>query len=400
MSKIAELDFTDKTLFEQWSAVKEDFWNDLKGHTLIALRHLLESAMEIQVQDLLGAERWEHQPSRPTYRNGYYHRSLLTSLGHLSSLKVPRVRSGNPCFNIIPRYAQRTKDLDKVVLEMFLAGTSTRRVEEVLEPLLGPKTISATTVSRISKVLDSHVRRFHGRLLPDTYEYLILDGVYLNAKSILHSKRRCVLVAYGIMANGLRELIDFELAGHGESQAAWERFLNKLYHRGLEGKNLKLVILDGNKGSWNALDIIYPELKRQRCWAHKLRNVANHLPRKIQEPCLLEAKAIYNAPSKEQALKIFKDWARSWRRQAPKAVHCLEQDLEHLLHFYDCPKPFWKKLRTTNAIERTFREVRRRTRPMSCFQNLDSLERILYAIFYRMNAIWRQKSLTKITQKI
>lgn len=399
MTKVQELDFTGNTLIDHWSTLKEDFWGDLKTQTLQALKKLLETTMELQVQDLIGARRWKHHLNRSTYRNGAYSRNLLTSLGYLTSLKIPRVREGNPC-TVIPRYQQRTNDIDKTVLEMFLAGTSTRRIEEVLEPLVGPKALSSSTVSRITKVLDSHVRRFHNRLLPDTYEYLLLDGIYLNTKSILHSKRRCVLAVYGIMANGLKELIDFELASHGESRAAWERFLNRLYHRGLTGNNLKLAILDGNKGSWNALNLVYPHVARQRCWAHKLRNVASNLPRKIQKECLAEAKAIYRASSKQEALKLFKNWARFWRRSAPGAVHCLELDIEHLLHFYDCPKPLWIKLRTTNIIERIFREVRRRTRPMSCLQNPQSLERILYAVFFRLNAKWRQKTLRQITQKV
>lgn len=283
MTIVAEVNLSENTLVERWSRVKEDFWGDLKAETVVAVKRLLESMMNIEVQDLIGAQRWQFHPGRPTYRNGSYRRTFLTSVGWIGDLKVPRVRSGNPCARILPRYARRAPDIDRAVLEMFLSGTSTRRVEEVLAPLVGPKPLSATTVSRITRVLDSHVRRFHQRPLPDTYEHLILDGIYLNAKSPLKKRRRCVLVVYGIMANGLRELVDFELAPSGESQAAWERFLNRLYHRGLEGQSLKLVVLDGNKGSWNALSLVYPHILRQRCWAHKLRNVANYLPKNIQD---------------------------------------------------------------------------------------------------------------------
>lgn len=397
MTKVAELDLSDNALEERWGRVKEDFWGDLKQETVLALKRVLESLMDVQVQDLVGARRWERHPKRSQHRNGFYTRTLLSSLGLITSLRVPRVRSGRIEWKVLPRYAQRAPDVDRTVLNMFLAGVSTRRVEEVLKPLVGPKALSATTVSRISRVLDQQVRRYHQRSLADTYEYLILDGIYLRAKSVMASRRRCVLVVYGIMANGRRELVDFELASHGESQAAWERFLNRLYHRGLQGKNLKLAVLDGNRGSWNALCLVYPHVPRQRCWAHKLRNVANHVPRRLQKACMVEAAAIYRASSRTDATKLYRAWARNWRSRVPDAVACLEASIEDLLPVFDCPKNLQVSLRTTNIIERIFREVRRRTRPMSCFQNTQSMERIIYAIFFRLNQIWGGRPL-KITQ--
>jgi transposase-like protein len=393
MNTVAELDFSDKAFEVRWSRVREDWWGDIKQQTLRGLKRLLESTMEIEVQDLVGAARDQRCVRRRTYRNGYYTRNLMTSVGYLTRLMVPRVRSGRVDFKTLVRYGQRSPDVDRAILEMFLSGTSTRRVKEVVEPLLGPQAISATAVSRLTKALDPEVRRFHIRPLPDTYEYLIFDGVYFRAKSPVRSRRRCVLVAYGIKANGLKELIDFELVAQGESQAAWERFLTMLKHRGLEGQHLKLITVDGNRGLWNALDMIWPQVKRQRCWAHKLRNVVSYLPKRFQEACMNEAGNIYAAEDREQAIRAFKHWARAWQRICPKAVECLEHDFEDMLAFFDCPKSYWVRIRTTNMIERVFREVRRRTRPMSCFQNVASMDRIIFAIFFRQNSIWRRKPL-------
>ena len=400
MNKVAEIAFTDKDLRERWSGVKENFWGDLKAETLIAVQNLLERSMEVQIQDLVGAGRWKHLSTRSTFRNGYYNRSLLTSLGLIPLLKVPRVRSGGVRFKILPRYMQRTKDVDQGVLEMFLAGVSTRRIKEVLNPLMGSGTVSAGTVSRISKTLDAQVARFHQRPLSDDYVYLILDGIYLKTKSPIHSRRRCVLVAYGIKADGIRELIGFKMVRQGESQVAWEGLLVSLKNRGLEGNHLKLVILDGNKGLWNAVDLVWLNVPRQRCWAHKLRNVANHVPKKHQPACLGQTKSIYAAESKQKALQAFKRWAKEWKELVPNAVDSLERDFEDMLPFFDCPKLMWKKLRTTNVIERAFREVRRRTRTISCFQNRESVERIIFAIFYRQNNAWREKPLKEITHNI
>lgn len=397
MNTIQEIKFDDKNIEERWSRVKEDFWGDLKAQTLRALKNLLESTMEIEVCDLIGAECWKQIRCRPTYRNGSYRRSLLSSMGWIFNLKVPRVRSGRVHFKILPRYLQRTPDVDHAVLEMFLSGVSTRRVQEALAPLMGSPTVSSMTVSRISKVLDKEVNTFHQRRLSDDYLYLILDGIYLKTKSPLHSKRRCVLVAYGIKADGTRELIDFKMTRKGESQVAWESFLIALKNRGVEGTHLKLVVVDGNRGLWNAIDLVWLNVPRQRCWAHKLRNVSNHIPKKLQSSCMIQAADIYRAPSKQEALKAFKQWTKVWKGIVPKAVQCLEDDFEDLIPFFDCPKAFWIKLRTTNIIERVFREVRRRTRPISCFQNRESVERIIFAIFHRQNNIWRNKPL-KLTQ--
>ena len=132
----------------------------------------------------------------------------------------------------------------------------------------------------------------------------------------------------------------------------------------------------------------------------QLRNVANHVPRKLQQSCVGQAKSIYDAPSRQEAIRCFKQWAKVWRPVVPKAVACLEEDFEELLEFFQCPKELWVKLRTTNAIERVFREVRRRTRPISCFQNRESVERIIFAVFYRQNNLWREKPLTEITHKV
>jgi transposase-like protein len=166
----------------------------------------------------------------------------------------------------------------------------------------------------------------------------------------------------------------------------------------LQGNSLKLIVTDGCPGLHQALAIVYPFIPKQRCWAHKLRNVANKLPRKIQETCLIEAKGIYQAQTQREARDLFLHWATHWRELAPKAVTCLETDIDELVNFFNCPKGHWRKIRTTNAIERAFREVRRRTRPMSCFQNSASVDRIIYGVVSYLNNKWKEKPLSQFTQ--
>ncbi len=189
------------------------------------------------------------------------------------------------------------------------------------------------------------------------------------------------------------QLVDFCLAPHGESQQAWEKFFFRLYYRGLEGKQLRLVVRDGNNGLRNAIDTVYPTVKQQPCWAHKLRNVSNKLPRRLQDSCIGGARKIYSASNRGSALRLYKQWARRWRYAVPAAVKCLNEDIEGLLNFYEEPKSLWRKLRTSNIIERCFREVRRRTRPMSCFQNSDSVQRVVFAVFFKLNRSWEKKPL-------
>ena len=330
MNSIQELYLTDKDLKERQAEIKEDFWGDLKSETLIAVKRLLETTMEVEVQDLAGARRWEHSIKRVNYRNGFYSRNLWTPYGWINSLVVPRLRSGRMSFKTFEKYQQRTEAVNSLIKDMFLSGVSTRKVKEVLKPLYGQNVISAVT-----KALDAEVEKYHRRAIGDDYSFLFLDGIYLKSKSPVKARRRCILVAYGIKKDGTRELLDFRLARKGESQAAWECFLTSMRNRGFKGENLELISIDGGKGMMNALDFIFPDVPKQRCWAHKLRNVANHLPKKLQKACTGHARGIYDAEGYGQAIKAFKTWARTWRPIAPEAVECLETDLDDLLKFYE-----------------------------------------------------------------
>jgi transposase-like protein len=359
------------------------------------VKHLLEDAMEMELLEQLRAGKYRRTELRRGYRNGYRSRSLLTELGLVEHIRVPRDREGAYQTEVLPRYQRRQKRVNRMVREMFLSGVSTRKVRDVIEPLLG-EGVSAQTVSRICRSLDAEVRRYHARPLQDQYEYLFFDGIVLRVKGAAGVKRRLVLCAYGIRHDGVRELIDFRQA-RSESEAQWLAFINNLYQRGLTGAQLGLVTTDGCVGLHNALDTVYPYVPRQRCWAHKMRNVAAKLPRRIQDLALAGAKTIYQAPTRREATIRFRQWAALWRERAPKAVTCIEEDLDELLPFLDCPKIHWKKVRTTNAIERAFREVRRRTRPMSCFQNPASVDRIIFGVISHLNKNWKDTPLSEFT---
>ncbi|MDI6689041.1 MAG: IS256 family transposase [Actinomycetota bacterium] len=391
-------DLADLTLTDLWKEVKdeENIWGDLKLEAQQVLKKLIRGVLEVEMVNYLQAEKHERTENRISYRNGCYFRDLETSLGLITELEVPRSRDGGFEPTVFEYYKRRQREVEQTIKDMFLAGVSTRRVGEVIRPLLGFE-VSATTVSSICKSLDREVKKYHERLIEDKYLYLFLDGITLKARNVLEVKKRIVLCAHGITCKGKRELISFRQA-RSESEEAWQAFLNDLYSRGLKGKHLSLIIVDGCPGLLKALDIVYPYIPIQRCWVHKLRNVANKLPQRKQEEVLKGAKAIYKAENKKEAVRLYWEWAKAYRKSYPEAVECLEKDIDGLLSFMDFPRKHWIKIRTTNIIERSFREVRRRTRPMSSFSNYRSVDRIIYGIIHYLNSKWEKKPLKEFTQ--
>ena len=384
-----------KILQEWWQEVNGKFWEDTRGH----MRKLLKDLMEYTVKKDLKMYIEEYEDGRDReelYRNGYYNRSLVTQFGLIDGIKVPRLRKSGFKTRVFKRYRRYEDVVEDLIQDIFLAGVSTRRVGEAISKILGT-TVSASKVSSITRRLDSKVKEFHKKPILDEYQYLFLDGITLKIRYNGKYRNRKILVAYGITVFGERKLIAFTHA-KGESFDAWEGLINNLYSRGLKGDNLKLVITDGSKGLHSALGIAYPHVPLQRCWAHKLRNVSNYLRKAYQEECISDARDIYQAQSKYHALSLFKHWRKKWLKKSPKAVQCLEKDLEELLNVFQCPKTHWKKVRTTNVIERSFREVRRRTRVFTCFTNLRSCERIIYAIFTHLNNQWKERPIKNFTQ--
>jgi len=376
--------------------LEEEFWEQARERQRRLLKVLLEEALEEEQVELLAAGRYRRVETRRGYRNGFYERDLVTQIGIVTGIRVPRCRTRPSGSRVFTRYQRRQAQVDGLIRDVFLAGVSTRRVGETLQAVLG-EPVSAQTVSRVVRGLDREVERFHQRPLADDVCYLLLDGVSMRIRSATEVKRRLVLCAYGITVMGERRLLDHRLA-KSESQASWEAFLNQLRERGLLGRHLRLITTDGCSGLHAALDVVYPYVPRQRCWVHKLRNVASKLRRAQQQDCLAGARTIYQASTRREAVRCYWGWAQRWRKEASTAVACLEQDLDNLLAFLACPEAHRKAVRTTNAIERAFREVRRRTRPMTCFTNDASCERIIYAVVRHLNAKWEGRPLQQFTQ--
>lgn len=361
------------------------------------VKRFLERALEVERDIHLGFESYTRGIPKEDSRNGYYERDIELAIGLIENLRIPRTRKNSYKSKLIANYKRRQKSVEDLMREMFIRGISTRQVGQILTPLLGIDP-SAATVSRVAKALDEDVKKFRSQHIGDDYIYLMLDGVSMKVKAAAGAERKLVLCIYGIRSNGTRRLLYFRQE-KSESQGAWERALNNVYGRGLIGENLKMLVTDGNPGMISALEMVYPDVPRQRCWAHKLRNVSNYCKKVNEKKCIAEARLIYKSETRKNALEHFKNWSEHWKSIEPQAVECLTRDIEDMLTVFTLPEEHRKMMRTTNLIERLFREVRRRTRPMSSFTNGPSCDRIIYAIFARFNERWETRPLSAFTQK-
>lgn len=387
---------------EQFQAFVEDlresFWGDLQGKTRRLLEELLKKDSEQQREEYLGLkwyERCEESAERRDYRNGFYARDYVTPVGTIR-VQVSRARKRAFLPRGIKALERRSPEVAELLRQAFLRGISTRAVGRVVATLTGER-VSAQTVSCLTRVLDEAVRAFHQAPLDDDWAYLILDGVWMKVRRAWGPQRVLLLVAYGVRPNGERRLLAF-MRAKGESQAAWEGFLLSLQQRGLVGRHLLLVLTDGCAGLAAALQVVYAGAEHQRCWVHKMRNVLEAVRRRDHDEVKAGLQKIYGAPRLAEARKAFAHWKWRWQSVYPGPVRRLERDLPELLNFFQLPQHLWKKLRTTNAIERCFVEVRRRTRPMVVFVNVQSVDRIIYAIFQRFNDEWKNRTLRLFTQ--
>ena len=283
---------------------KEFFFQDLEEQIQEHHRQFLEALLAHKRQCFLNAPPYQRSPARVDQANGFYRRKLTTRLGVLN-VAVPRTRSGQFRSQVLPRYQRREPVIDQALQEVFLLGVSTRQAGRALATLVG-EAVSAATVSAVAKALDESVLAFHRRPLNDEYRYLLLDAVSVRLRLVGKVQRRLVLCAYGITRSGRRELIDFQLV-KAEAEDTWYGFLWGLWARGLAGRALEQIVTDGHAGLGKAIGRLWPGVRHQRCWVHKLRNLASKL-KASQRACLQEAKLLYQAAHRTEAIRRFRRW--------------------------------------------------------------------------------------------
>jgi len=367
--------------------LRQQTWGSIERIVALLLKLMFEILLDQAATEQAGAGPYERTGDRKKYRNGTYKRSLTTRFGAIEEMLVPRFRQGGLMHTLFAPYQQRTDDVDKALGTLFLNGVSTHKLKAIAEQLTG-RPVSAQTVSTIIQKTDQELEAYRTRPIEDKYDYLFLDGIYDKIREI-GLERKVLLCALGMTKDGKKELLSFHLVD-AESEDNWTEFLIDLKNRGLKGKHLRLITTDGNPGLKATLKRLFPYKRHQRCIWHKMTNIQAKTKKRNRKALMGECKMIFAAPSRQQAIHRFKTWRNHWEIEEPAAVKCLQKDLRESLSYYDFPKEHWKSIRTTNVLERSFREVRRRTRPMGgTFVNPASTDRIYHNVFGLLNNNWK-----------
>ena len=347
-----------------------------------SLRWVCQQLMEAEVSELVGAGRGERAPEeRLTHRNGYRPRAWQTRAGEIE-LAIPKLRRGSYFPSFLEPRRRSEQALVSVVQEAYVAGVSTRKVDQVVESL-GLR-ISKSEVSRICQGLDEQVDAFRNRPLEGRYPYLWLDAKVERVRDGGRVVRKALVLAYGVHESGYREVIALDL-GEAETEAFWRSFLRDLVKRGLTG--VQLVVSDAHAGLKKAIGQVLG-CPWQRCSVHFLRESLGHARREQQPMLAALLRPIFTAETGEQARELVTDALERLRKPLPKIAELLEEAEEDLLAFYAFPAEHRPKLRSTNPLERVNREIGRRTDVVGIFPNDKALLRLTASVVIEQNDEW------------
>lgn len=365
---------------------QEELRADLQGLFRGAIRLVLESALDQEVREMIGARRYERLGTRKDQRNGTYLRRLLTSMG-LIELAVPRTRASGSPIDVVGRYQRRTGEIDDAITAAYVEGVSTRDMGRVTTALMG-ESVGRSTVSRVTKQLGEDVESLRKAPLTSAYPYLYLDATFVDARWARQVENVSALVAYGVNEEGHRQLLAVTI-GAEESEASWSELLGQLVERGLHG--VRLVIADGHSGIRAAVRRLLPEAKRQRCTVHLERNVLAKAPQRLRPRLAKAVSAIFDAPDEREAKKRLAALKAGLGTQVPEAMECLDAGFTDATRFFAFPKEHWRRIRSTNGLERLHGEVKRRTRAVGAFPDRASALRLITAVALQTTRIWSDR---------
>ena len=346
--------------------------DEIRGHLDEMVRESVEDTLnallDAEADRLCGAKRYEHSPDRKDTRAGNYKRKLHTKAGEVE-LKVPKLRSLPFETQIIERYRRRESSVEEALMEMYLAGVSVRRVEDITEALWGTK-VSPSTVSELNKKLYVKIEEWRNAPLEGEHAYVYLDGIWMKRSWGGEVKNVSILVAIGVDEHGYREVIGVA-EGAKEDKDSWTRFMRYLKGRGLSG--VRLVVSDKCLGLVETLAEFYPAADWQRCTVHFYRNVFSYVPKNRVKDVAAMLKAIHAQEDCEAALeKIEAVVAKLRKMKLGNAADCVAAGAEESLRFMNYPREHWRSLHTNNPLERVMREIRRRTRVVGAFPDGNS----------------------------
>ncbi len=339
----------------------------IRGHLDRIVRSSVEETLngllDAEADRLVGADRYQRTDHRRDYRSGHYERRLQTKAGAVT-LKVPKLRGQTLDTAIIERYRRRESSVEEALMEMYLAGVSVRRVEDITEALWGTR-VSPSTVSDLNKKIYKRIEEWRNAPIEGEHPYAYLDGIVMKRTWAGEVRNVSLLVATAVNADGYRQILGI-CEGAKEDKSGWSGFLKHLKERGLKG--VRLIISDACMGLVESAAEVFPDAMWQRCTVHFYRNVFSHVPApKVREVAAM-LKAIHASEDRAAAEAKTADVlaklkaARLW-----KAAELVETTAHETLSYYAFPEEHWRRIRTNNPLERLMREIRRRTRVVGAF---------------------------------
>jgi putative transposase len=359
---------------------------DVDDRVRQATQTLYQALIDAELTAVIGAGPWERTEARVAYRNGSRARMLSTTAGDLE-LRIPKLRVGSFFPSLLERRRRIDQALFAVVMEAYLHGVSTRKVDDLVKALGADSGISKSEVSRICADLDEEVAAFRDRsLAQDAFPYVFLDATYCKARVGRRVVSQAVVIATGVSAEGKREVLGFDV-GDSEDGAFWTAFLRGLKARGLGG--VQLVIADAHLGLRQAVTAVLVGASVQRCRVHFLRNVLAQVPKGHGEMALAAIRTVFAQPDAEHVSEQFDVIAAMLGRQLPKVERLMTDAKDDLLAFTGFPPAHWKKIWSTNPLERLNKEVKRRTDVVGVFPNPAALLRLAGAVLIESHDEWQ-----------
>jgi putative transposase len=348
----------------------------------------LNKMLDAEADQLCGAERYQRSEARKDTRAGYYERSLETKAGKVQ-LKVPKLRKLPFETAIIERYRRRESSIEESLIEMYLAGVSVRRVEDITQALWGTK-VSPGTISNLNKDIYEKIEQWRNKKLTKEYPYVYLDGTVLKRTWGGEVKNISILMAIGVSEDGFRDVLGI-CEGAKEDKSGWSNFLRHLKLRGLKG--VKLITSDKCLGLLESIEEYYPDAHWQRCIVHFYRNMFSCVPRgKVKELAAM-LKAIHAQEDRRECIKKSQDVVLKLKEMKLKtAASKLEESLHETLSYTNFPREHWIRIRTNNPLERLIKEIKRRTKVVGCFPDGKSALMLAAArLRYVMGTRWSSK---------
>ena len=370
-SEAANVESLDQTMPDA-----QEFRHRMRNLAVSAVRVVIEEVMREELEQCLGAAWGECTPERKGYRNGTYTRDLATSSGPIKDLEVPRDREGNFHTQVFDRYSRYEPQVAEGLTEMFVAGVSTQKVGEVAETLMAVAP-SASTVSRLNQTLTQHFETWRERPLQEHWRIVYLDGVYFTARHGDQTDSTVLLTALGVDLEGKKEVVALRACAE-ERKDGWSCLLQDVRQRG--ATQIDLIVTDGHEGILSAVAALFAATPRQRCVVHKQRNVMNAIAHRERKEVSTELSGIFKQEKKEDALLNLAAFKAKYQKRYPEAIRSLCEDEEHLLTYYDFPPVMHRSIRSTNAIESFFSNVRQRTDQIDTFTTETSCLTIVWAV--------------------